>query len=55
MPRLTLTRAKVCGLMPGGVASPCHGPSAGVTDPSTFEGVVRTQPPARAKLVGSTG
>ena len=26
MPRLTLTRAKACGWVPGGAAFPCQGP-----------------------------
>ena len=38
-PRSILTKAKVCGLVLGGVAILFQGPSAGVTDPSASSGV----------------
>ena len=39
VPRSTFTRTKVCGWVLGGGASPCQGPSTGVTDPSASSGV----------------
>ena len=49
--KAVLIKANVCVWVPGGVAIPCQGPSAGLTDPRC---VVRARPPIEEKLVGGT-
>ena len=55
VPRSILIRAKVCGWVPGEVASSCQGPSAGAMDPSASSGCGLCRPPTGAKLVRGPG